>query len=101
MNERIEEIKPISPIRPVRNFVLRDPRRGRRELMYQLNRYYKAKKRKVSAKKVALKQSIESTRENSDYRQEISSKDLGEEITDLKKRAAFDRAMTIGDKVLE
>lgn len=42
MDERVEEIRPISSIRPVRRDALARRRRGRRELMYQLNRYHKA-----------------------------------------------------------
>ncbi|WP_407313609.1 hypothetical protein [Desulfosporosinus sp. SB140] len=91
MDERVEEIKPISRIRPVRKLALRNPRMGRREFMYQSNRYHKAKKRKVSSKKVNIKTSHH-------YNDpKINSNDIFEEITDIKKRLAFDRAMIIGD----
>lgn len=91
MDERVEEIKPISRIRPVRKLALRNPRRGRREFMYQSNRYHKAEKRKVS------KQSIDSEKLDHHTNPIISTNDILEEITDIKKRLAFDRAMIIGD----
>lgn len=89
MNERVEEIKPICRIRPVRKVALARPRRGRREeLMYQFNRYYKAKKSKRINKKLPDVSKITETNavpNSNDY------------VTDLKKRIIFDRAMIIGD----
>ncbi|AFM40541.1 hypothetical protein Desaci_1531 [Desulfosporosinus acidiphilus SJ4] len=90
MNERVEEIKPISLIRPVRKLKLRNPKRGRRELTYQSNRYHQAKKRGSLSRQV-----INKTLNHNHPK--ISSNDFFEEITDIRKRLAFDRAMIIGN----
>lgn len=88
MDERVEEIKPISRIRPVRKVALARPRRGRRELMYQFNRYHKANKPKRINKKLP---DVSKTTETD------AVPNLNDYATDLKKRIIFDRAMIIGD----
>ena len=88
MNERVEEIKPISHIRRIRKLALRNPRRGRRELMYQFNRYHNTKK--------VTKPEPNKTPEHKT--KSVVSPDVIEEIKDIKKRLAFDRAMIIGDE---
>ncbi|OLN25737.1 hypothetical protein [Desulfosporosinus metallidurans] len=88
MDERVEEIRPISRIRPLRKVALARPRRGGRELMYQLNRYHKSNKPKRINKKLSV---VSKTNETS------AVPDLNDYATDLKKRIAFDRAMIIGD----
>lgn len=91
MKEQVEEIKPISRIRPVRKLVLRNPRRGRRELMYQFNRYHKSKKRKDT------KPEPNKTPEHQ-INSKVSPDVISEEVKDIKKRLVFDRAMIIGDE---
>ena len=88
MDERVEEIKPISRIRPLRKLALARRRRQRRELMYQLNRYHKAKKPKRISEKMP---DVSKTTETS------AVSNLNDYTAALKKRIAFDRAMIIGD----
>lgn len=88
MEERVEKIKPISRIRPVRKFVLSRPRRGRRELMYQFNRYYKTDNPKRTNKKLS---DVSKTAKTN------AVPNLNDYAEDLKKRSAFDRAIIIGD----
>ena len=85
MDERVEEIKPISRIRPVRKVALAKPRRGRRELMYQYNRYKKPKRIKKRLPNASKTIETSPISNSNDY------------AVDLKKRIAFDRAMIIGD----
>ncbi|AFM40639.1 hypothetical protein Desaci_1640 [Desulfosporosinus acidiphilus SJ4] len=91
MEERVEEIKPISRIRAVRKLALRDPKRGRRELMYQFNRYHKTKRKKVTNTK-----SNKKPENQMNYK--VSTDDISEEIKDVMNRLAFDRAMILGDQ---
>lgn len=91
MNERVEKIKPISRIRSVRRIVLRSSQRDGRELMYQFNRYSKVDKKKVS--KTEPHKSTEHQKKS-----KVTSDVISEEVKDIKKRLAFDRARIIGDE---
>lgn len=85
MDERVEEVKPISRISPTRK--LSFARRRRRELMYQFYRYQKKKATDLAPKKMPdLPKS-----------QEASSHLTSEEVSDIKKRITFDRAIILGD----
>lgn len=90
MEERVDEIRPISRVRPVRKLALVKPRRGRRELMYQLKRYNKAQK---------FQRNNSDTIKSPDVQKDIKASTVlkTNDLTDLKKRAAYDRAVIFGD----
>lgn len=88
MDERVEEIKPISRIRPMQKPVIAKDHEGRRELMYQLRRSKKARK-KINNNPPAEEISHVPKEKESD----LDSKS----INDIKKRIAYDRAMIMGE----
>jgi len=91
MDERLEEIKLINRVSPVQKLTLARPRKDRRELMYQLSRYPNAQKTKTTNLVTKKKPNVSLRPGSTDV---LNSNDCAE---DLKKRIAFDRAMTIGD----
>ncbi|MDA8442868.1 MAG: hypothetical protein M0Z55_10905 [Peptococcaceae bacterium] len=97
MDEHVGKIKPIAPICPVRKLALARPKRGRRELMYQLKRYFKAENAKtrnqIKTKQIRNKE-IPKMGKNSATDQPENLTNLPE---DLAKRAIYDRTMLLGD----
>ena len=89
MDERAEKISSISRVLPVRKVALVRPRRGGRELMYQLNqKNQKFRKNKLDTKTIShgsLSTGSSTVSSSNEY------------ALDLKKRIAFDRAMIIGE----
>lgn len=93
MDERVEEIRPISRVRLVRKLALARPRRGRRELMYQLKRYHKAQKPQRTNLVTKMMPDVPKSTET-------SSGFNSNGVTDVKKRIAFDRAIILGERSL-
>lgn len=91
MDEWVEEIRLISRVSPVRKLALVRPRRDRRELMYQLNRYKEDQKNQITN---LVKKKIPDVSKSNDSSTVSNSNDSA---ANLKKRIAFDRAIIIGD----
>ncbi|SPF50587.1 conserved hypothetical protein [Candidatus Desulfosporosinus infrequens] len=91
MDERVEEVKAIDRISPIRKVALAKPRRGRGEVMYQLNQHHKSQNPK---RKNLITKKTPDVSEPTDSGVAFNSNDF---VKELKKRIAFDRAMIIGD----
>jgi hypothetical protein len=91
MDERVEEIRPISPVSPIRKLTLTRPKKGKRELTYQLNQYRKAKK---TLRTDLFTKKLPDASNNTVSSSVPAADDY---VAELKKRIAFDRAIIIGD----
>jgi hypothetical protein len=91
MDERVEEIRPINPVSPIRKLTLTRPKKGKRELTYQLNQYRKAKK---TSKADLVTEKLPDASNSTASSSVLASNDY---VAELKKRIAFDRAIIIGD----
>ena len=88
MDERIEDIEPISGIRPTRKLAFPDYRRSEGQ-KYQFTRYQKSKEESTKLANDKGKEQPNSLKSGSGLNTD--------EITDLKNRIAFDRAMILGE----
>ncbi|WP_088227656.1 hypothetical protein [Desulfosporosinus sp. FKB] len=91
MDEHVEEIKPISSIRPARKIRLDDSRQGQRETMYHFDRKKVQKRQDLKSSSLKKMQTHNETCAN-------SLATISEEIMDIKKRLAFDRAKIIPEE---
>ncbi|CAA7600512.1 Hypothetical protein DEACI_1165 [Acididesulfobacillus acetoxydans] len=102
-DERIGEVKAISPIRPTRKVALINPRRGRRELRYQIDRYQKARKaenaKPESAKPESVKRVVKKMPDVSKGAEACSGTALNrvEPRHGNINRVAYDRTIILGE----